>query len=159
MCFIVTYLCSFAFIYRESEKEDKVEMEVTELSKYSFGGETNLSFDEAVKKVTETLKEQGFGILTEIDAKKVLKEKLGLERKPYKILGACNPHFAHRAIDIEPELGTLLPCNVLVYEKEDGKVLVTAMNPEAALKLVGNPDIEEIAKEVKKRIQNALENL
>jgi uncharacterized protein (DUF302 family) len=134
-------------------------MKVRELSKYSFGGETNLSFDEAVKKVTETLKEQGFGVLTEIDAKKVLKEKLGLERRPYKILGACNPHFAHRAIDMEPELGTLLPCNVLVYEKEDGKVVVTAMDPEAALKLVGNPNVEEIAKEVKKRIQKALENV
>jgi len=134
-------------------------MKVTKLSNYSFGGETDLSFDEAVKKVTETLKVQGFGVLTEIDAKKVLKEKLGLERKPYKILGACNPHFAHKAIDMEPELGTLLPCNVLVYEREDGKVVVTAMDPEAALKLVGNPDVEEIAKEVRKRIQGALENV
>jgi len=159
VCLIVTYLCNFAFIHRESEKEDIVKMEVTELSNYSFGGETNLSFDEAVKKVTETLKEQGFGILTEIDAKKVLREKLKLDRRPYKILGACNPHFAHKAIDIEPELGTLLPCNILVYEKEDGRVVVTAMDPEAALKLVGNPNVEEIAKEVKKRIQKALENV
>ena len=134
-------------------------MEVRKLSNYSFGGETNLSFDDAVKKVTETLKEQGFGVLTEIDAKKVLKEKLGLDRKPYKILGACNPHFAHQAIDMEPELGTLLPCNVLVYEREDGKVVVTAMDPEAALKLVGNPDVEEIAKEVRKRIEKALEKV
>jgi len=147
------------FIYKGNEKEDKVKMKVTKLSNYSFGGETDLSFDEAVKKVTETLKVQGFGVLTEIDAKKVLKEKLGLERKPYKILGACNPHFAHKAIDMEPELGTLLPCNVLVYEREDGKVVVTAMDPEAALKLVGNPDVEEIAKEVRKRIQGALENV
>ena len=134
-------------------------MEVKKLSNYSFGGETNLSFDDAVKKVTETLKVQGFGVLTEIDAKKVLKEKLGLDRKPYKILGACNPHFAHKAIDMEPELGTLLPCNVLVYEREDGKVVVTAMDPEAALKLVGNPDVEEIAKEVRKRIEKALEKV
>ncbi|MCI0453763.1 MAG: DUF302 domain-containing protein [Candidatus Dadabacteria bacterium] len=134
-------------------------MEVRKLSNYSFGGETNLSFDDAVKRVTETLKEQGFGVLTEIDAKKVLKEKLGLDRKPYKILGACNPHFAHKAIDIEPELGTLLPCNVLVYEKEDGNVVVTAMDPEAALKLVNNPDIDEIAKEVRKRIEKALERV
>ena len=134
-------------------------MKVTKLSNYSFGGETGLSFDEAVKKVTETLKGQGFGVLTEIDAKKVLKEKLGLDRRPYKILGACNPHFAHKAIDMEPELGTLLPCNVLVYEREDGKIMVTAMDPEAALKLVGNPQIEEIAKEVRKRVQNALENV
>src|SRR3990170_2347027 len=135
------------------------EMKVRDLNNYSFGGETGLGFDEAVIKVTEALKEEGFGVLTEIDAKKVLKEKLGLERRPYKILGACNPHFAHRAIDMEPELGTLLPCNVLVYEREDGKVVVTAMDPEAALKLVGNPSVEEIAKEVRKRIEKALERV
>ncbi len=134
-------------------------MKVTKLSNFSFGGETKLSFDEAVKKVTETLKEQGFGVLTEIDAKKVLKEKLGIERRSYKILGACNPHFAHKAIDMEPELGTLLPCNVLVYEREDGKIMVTAMDPEAALKLVGNPDVEEIAREVRKRVHKALEDV
>ncbi|HEX9667673.1 MAG TPA: DUF302 domain-containing protein [Thermodesulfobacteriota bacterium] len=134
-------------------------MEVRKLSNYSFGGETKLSFDEAVKKVTESMKEQGFGILTEIDAKKVLKEKLGLDRKPYKILGACNPQFAHKAIDMEPEIGTLLPCNVLVYERDDGTVVVSAMNPEAALKLVGNPNIEAIAKQVRTRIEKALEEL
>ncbi len=134
-------------------------MEVRKLSNYSFGGETHLSFDEAIRRVTEALKEQGFGVLTEIDAKKVLKEKLGLERKPYKILGACNPHFAHKAIDIEPEIGTLLPCNILVYEREDGNVVVTAMDLEAVLKLVGNPNVEEIAKEVRKRIERALEKV
>lgn len=134
-------------------------MEVTALSNYSFGGETELDFDEAVNKVIESMKEQGFGVLTEIDAKKVLKEKLGLDRKPYKILGACNPQFAHKAIDMEPEIGTLLPCNVLVYEKDDGTVAVSAMNPEAALKLVGNPSIEDIAKQVRARIVKALEEL
>jgi uncharacterized protein (DUF302 family) len=134
-------------------------MEVRTLSNYSFGGETELSFDEAVKKVTESMKEQGFGILTEIDAKKVLREKLGLDRKPYKILGACNPQLAHKAIDLEPEIGTLLPCNVLVYERDDGAVVVSAMNPEAALKLVGNPNIEDIAKQVRTRIEKALEEL
>lgn len=134
-------------------------MEVRALSNYSFGGETELGFDEAVNKVTESMKEQGFGILTEIDAKKVLKEKLGLDRKPYKILGACNPQFAHKAIDMEPEIGTLLPCNVLVYEKDDGTVVVSAMNPESALKLVGNPSIEDIARQVRTRIVKALEEL
>lgn len=134
-------------------------MIVTNLNNYSFGGETELDFDDAISKVTEALKEQGFGVLTEIDAKNVLKEKLGIDRRPYKILGACNPQFAHKAIDIEPELGTLLPCNVLVYEKEDGHVVVSAMNPQAALGLVGNPEITEIAEEVRKRIENALEKL
>jgi uncharacterized protein (DUF302 family) len=141
------------------KKKGDLTMKVIKLSNYSFGGETKLNFEEAVKKVTETLKGQGFGVLTEIDAKKVLKEKLGLERRPYKILGACNPHFAHKAIDMEPELGTLLPCNVLVYERDDGKIMVTAMDPEAALKLVGNPDVEEIAKEVRKRVYKALEDV
>ena len=134
-------------------------MLVRNLSNYSFGGETKLGFDEAVTKVEEALKEQGFGVLTEINAQKVLKEKLGLERRPYKILGACNPNFAHRALDMEPEIGVLLPCNVLVYEKENGDVMVSAMDPEAALSLVGNPDIEEIAKEVRNRIEAALEEL
>lgn len=134
-------------------------MQVRDLSNYSFGGETGLGFEEAVKRVTEALKGEGFGVLTEIDAQKVLKEKLGLERRPYKILGACNPHFAHRAIDVEPQLGTLLPCNVLVYENDDGVVIVSAMNPEAALKLVGNPEMDAIAKEVRIRIESALGKL
>jgi uncharacterized protein (DUF302 family) len=134
-------------------------MLVRNLSNYSFGGETKLGFDEAVAKVEEALKEQGFGVLTEINAQKVLKEKLDIDRRPYKILGACNPNFAHQALDMEPEIGVLLPCNVLVYEKENGDIMVSAMNPEAALGLVGNPDIEEIAKEVRNRIEVALEIL
>jgi len=134
-------------------------MQVRDLSNYSFGGEIGLGFEDAVKKVTEALKAEGFGVLTEIDAKKVLKEKLGLERRPYKILGACNPGFAHRAIDMEPQLGTLLPCNVLVYENNDGAIVVSAMNPESVLKLVGNPEIDAIANEVRTRIARALGKL
>jgi len=84
---------------------------------------------------------------------------LGIDRRPYKILGACNPQFAHKAIDLEPELGTLLPCNVLVYEKEGGQVIVSAMNPEVALSLVGNTDIEKLAKEVRNSVEAALEKL
>ncbi len=134
-------------------------MKIRDLSNYSFGGETRLGFEEALAKVTESLKEEGFGVLTEIDAKKVLKERLGLERRPYRILGACNPHFAHKALDIEPQIGTLLPCNVLVYEDENGVVVVSAMNPKSALRLVGNPQMDEIAKEVRRRIENALGRL
>ena len=134
-------------------------MRVQRLTNYSFGGETELSFDEAITRVTAALKEQGFGVLTEIDAQKVLKKKLGLDRKPYKILGACNPNFAHQAIDMEPQLGTLLPCNVLIYENEDGGVVVSAMDPEAAFQLVGNPSVDGIAKEVKERIAKAMEKL
>jgi len=134
-------------------------MQVRNLSNYSFGGETKYAFDDAIRKVEEALKEQGFGILTQIDAKRVLKEKLDIDRRPYRILGACNPNFAHQALDMEPEIGVLLPCNVLVYEKENGEIIVSAMNPEAALSLVGNTDIENIAKEVRNRIEAALEKL
>jgi len=134
-------------------------MKVKELSEYSFGGQTNLAFDESVKKVTETLKEEGFGILTEIDAQKVLKEKLGLDRRPYKILGACNPDYAHKAMELEPNIGTLLPCNVLVYENDSGEVIVSAMDPEAALNLVGNPEISAIANKVRNKIIAALNRL
>jgi uncharacterized protein (DUF302 family) len=134
-------------------------MQVKQLSNFSFGGETQFSFEDAVSKIQEALKEQGFGVLTEIDAKKVLKEKLDIDRRPYKILGACNPNFAHQALDMIPEIGVLLPCNVLVYENENGGVIVSAMDPEAALGLVGDPGIKEIAKEVRKRIEGALEKL
>lgn len=134
-------------------------MQVKQLSNFSFGGETQFGFEDAVSKIQEALKEQGFGVLTEIDAKKVLKEKLDIDRRPYKILGACNPNFAHQALDMIPEIGVLLPCNVLVYENENGGVIVSAMDPEAALGLVGDPGIKEIAKEVRKRIEGALEKL
>jgi len=134
-------------------------MQVRNLSNYSFGGETKYDFEDAIRMVEEALKEQGFGILTQIDAKRVLKEKLDIDRRPYRILGACNPNFAHQALDMEPEIGVLLPCNVLVYEKENGEIIVSAMNPEAALSLVGNTDIENIAKEVRNRIEAALEKL
>lgn len=134
-------------------------MQVKDINKYSFGGITKLGFDSAVNSIKEALKEQGFGVLTEIDAKKVMKEKLGLDRRPYKILGACNPNYAHKAIEKEPGIGTLLPCNVLVYENEKGEVIVAAMNPEAALDLVGNPEIAFIATEVREKITDALSSL
>lgn len=134
-------------------------MEVKDLTKYSFGGKTNLSFEQAISRVKETLKEQGFGVLTEIDAKKVLKEKLDIDRKPYTILGACNPNFAHKALDLEPQIGALLPCNVFVYEDEEGGIVVSAMNPEAALGLVDHSEVECIAKEVRESISKALGNV
>lgn len=134
-------------------------MEVTTRGNYSLGGVTDLAFEIAVERVREALKNQGFGVITEIDAKKVLKEKLGIDRSRYLILGACNPNFAHKALDVDPEIGTLLPCNVVVYEKEQGKVVVTAMDAEAALKLAGNSKIEEIAREVRKKIHAALESI
>ena len=131
-------------------------MQVRNLSNYSFGGKTEFSFDDAIVKVEEALKEQGFGILTQIDAKKVLKEKLDIDRRPYKILGACNPNFAHQALDFEPEIGVLLPCNVLVREEEDGSVTVAFMDPAAVLALVEQDGIKELAGEVRERLQRVM---
>lgn len=125
---------------------------------YGIGVDVEMPYDEAVEKVTAALKEEGFGVLTTIDVKATLKEKLNVERPRYVILGACNPQFAHQALETEPDIGVLLPCNVVVYE-QDGKTKVVAMDPEAALKLSGNPDIEPMAREVRQRIQRVIEQL
>jgi uncharacterized protein (DUF302 family) len=111
-----------------------------------------MSFEEAVERVTAAFKSEGFGVLTTIDVKQTLKEKLDVDRPRYVILGACNPHFAHQALEAEPDIGLLLPCNVVVYEHAGG-TRVAAMDPEAALRLSGNPDVEPMAREVRQRIE------
>jgi len=126
---------------------------------YGFGKELSISYEEALDKVPEALKEQGFGVLTEIDVKATLKKKLDVDFRKYKILGACNPPFAHRALEAELEIGLLLPCNVIVYENDSGKATVMAMDPEAAMKMVDNPEVAAVAGEVKARLIKALESL
>jgi uncharacterized protein (DUF302 family) len=113
---------------------------------YSFSTNLKTTMDDADAKVRAALMEEGFGVLTEIDVQKVMKAKLNIDRGGYKILGACNPNFAHQAIEAEPDIGLLLPCNVLLREEADGSVTVGFMDPESVLTLVGdNPVINQVA--------------
>lgn len=114
------------------------------------------SFDEAIAKTTDELKKEGFGVLTEIDVKETLKKKLDVDFKKYKILGACNPGFAHKALQAEDKIGTMLPCNVIVEEHEDGTVEVSAVNPLASMQAVENSSLGDIAGEVKSRLEKVI---
>lgn len=126
---------------------------------YSFGKIVSLSHTEAVATVKQALAEQGFGILSEIDVAAKFKEKLGVDYRPYLILGACNPKMARRALDAEPDLGVLLPCNVIVYVDREGQTKVMAMDPEGAMAMIGNPVVGEVAHEVRNLLDKALERL
>lgn len=121
--------------------------------------EVGYSYEEALLKVEEELKKEGFGILTEIDVKATLKKKLDVDFNKYKILGACNPPLAHKALSIENQIGTLLPCNVVVQENDEGKTIVSAINPRAMLSVANAPELEEIAKEVDEKFERVFENL
>ena len=120
---------------------------------------TNLTFDKVVDKTTQALKEEGFGILTEIDIKTTLKNKLDVDFPNYKILGACNPAFAHKALLAENKIGTMLPCNVIVRETENGSIEVAAVDPIASMMGVKNEDLGEIADEVRNKLKKAVDSL
>ena len=124
--------------------------------KYAFGKTVNLGYEQAIEAVTQALAKEGFGVLTEIDVAATLKKKLNLERAPYRILGACNPQFAARALEIEPQIGALLPCNVIVRTDDAGKTVVEFMDPNAVLQLVGRPEIGTIAAEVRSRLERVM---
>lgn len=117
------------------------------------------SFDETLKKVVESLKDIGFGVVTEINMKETFKEKLDVDFKNYVILGACNPGFAYEAVLMEEELGVLLPCNVILIDKEDGRVQVSAIDTQKMMSIVGNPKLEAVAVTINERIKQALINL
>ena len=123
---------------------------------YTLSATTDQEFDETVQHVRDELAANGFGVLCDIDVKATLKEKLDVDGEPYTILGACNPPLAHQALTAEPELGALLPCNVVVYRRE-GQTHVAAIDPERMLSIVDNPALEPIAQEVKQRLANVVE--
>ena len=126
---------------------------------YYFKKTLNLSFDKAIARVTEELKKEEFGILTDIDVKATLKKKLDVEFRKYRILGACNPHFAYKALQAEDKIGTMLPCNVIVQEISDGQVEVTAIDPLASMQAVENPALKEIASEISNKLKTVINSV
>jgi uncharacterized protein (DUF302 family) len=129
------------------------------MSNYSIRKVVDLSYEEAVERVKEELKKEGFGVLTEIDVKATLKKKIDKEYKKYVILGACNPNFAYQALQLEEELGLLLPCNVIVYEKDSGETAVAAIDPRKALTISGNKGLDSVADQVGSHIERVIENI
>lgn len=126
---------------------------------YYFNKTLRTSFEEAVKKVTEELKKEGFGILTEIDVKETMKKKLNVDFRKYKILGACNPPFAHKALELEDKIGTMLPCNVIVQETAEGQTEVAAIDPVASMQAVQNPSLIKVAEEVQGKLKKVINNV
>lgn len=128
-------------------------------TRYSFGKTVTLPFDAAVQRTTEALAQVGFGVLSDIDVAATMKKKLGLELAPYRILGACNPQLASRALAVEPQIGALLPCNVVLRELAQGEVRVEVMDPNAVLTLVDRPEVTALAGEVRGLLTQALQRL
>jgi len=126
---------------------------------YYMNKKLSMSFDDAIAKVTEELKKEGFGVLTDIDVKATLKKKLDVDFRKYRILGACNPPFAYKALQAEDKIGIMLPCNVVVQEIEDGKVEVAAIDPMASMLAVGNPALKEIAAEIRNKLKTVISRL
>ena len=126
--------------------------------KYGYNKLLKLEFKDAIQKTKEALMSEGFGVLTEIDVKKTMKEKLNIDFEEYVILGACNPPFAHKALVMEEEIGLLLPCNVVIYQKEAG-VMVSAILPSSAMSIVGSNDLNDVAKTVEDKIKKVIDNI
>jgi len=128
-------------------------------SNYGFSKIVNLSFEQALKKVKEELANEGFGVLTEIDVKATFKKKLDVDFRPYQILGACNPPNALKALQAEEQVGLLLPCNVIVYINAKGQTIVAAIDPVAAMQMVENQALTEVAKGIQQKLKNVIKNV
>lgn len=126
---------------------------------YYFAKTLDVPFDTAIARTLAALKERGFGLVSEIDVKETLKQKIGVEFRPYRILGACNPKLAHRALTLEDKVGTMLPCNVIVQELEPGKSEVAAIDPVASMQAIDNPRLKELAEQVRQELQAVVQAL
>ncbi|CAN5615911.1 DUF302 domain-containing protein [soil metagenome] len=129
------------------------------MKSFYFSKKTDLTFEEALVKTTEELKKEGFGVLTEIDIKETLKKKLDVDFQKYKILGACNPQFAYKALMAADKIGILLPCNVIVQELEDGKVEVSAVDPESSMEMIENEELSGLAKQIKEKLNKVINKI
>ncbi len=126
---------------------------------YYFNKTVDMSFDETINKVTAELKKEGFGVLTEIDVKAALKKKINVDFRKYRILGACNPSYAHKALLVEDKIGTMLPCNVVVQELANGKIEVAAVDPVASMQSIQNESLGEIAAKIQSKLKQVIENI
>ncbi|MBE2188766.1 MAG: DUF302 domain-containing protein [Candidatus Kapabacteria bacterium] len=130
-----------------------------EQTNYAFSKTVNLGYDEAIEKVTDELKKEGFGVLTEIDVKATLKKKLDVDFKPYKILGACNPPFAYKALQSEEQIGLMLPCNVIVYVNDNNETIVAVIDPIASMQAVKNDTLGEVAETIQGKLKKVINSL
>lgn len=139
-----------------STKKEPIEEETMS---YYFARTIQSGFDDAIERVKKALSAEGFGVLTEIDVRETLKKKLNVEFRPYRILGACNPPFAHKALEAEDKIGTMLPCNVIVQDAGGGKIEIAAIDPVASMQAVKNPELSSVAGEVRAKLQSVIERL
>jgi uncharacterized protein (DUF302 family) len=132
---------------------------VDKIKEYAFSVVLDTTYEDAISKVTEALKEEGFGVLTEIDVKSTLKKKLNVDFRKYVILGACNPPYAYQTLQTDLDVGLLLPCNVIVYETDDKKAYVSAINPVSALEVIKSKELEKIAKEISEKLKKVVDKV